>query len=462
MSIIKFGVLVVGARGTFGGATFSANHAGPYVKSWARPSNPTTDLQTAQRARLASIPALWRPISTFQKGTWDDWAALPAQDLVNALGETYHLTGFQWFSKINIRLLVLGRATRVAIPTQSRPSAPTIADMELPYDLGQTAFVEYAPGAFDPDFDLVLELSQASSIGRTVPSGTFLEIAVAQDPNDTMIGFAEAYNRRFGLGNIGLKGFARLYRQTTDGLRSAPGASDFISTQGTNYAPTALDYDASTQWSTHTGALTGGADGKTMTIVAWLKVNGGDDAARTLFSNTANRFQLMLTNANKVRFNGVDTTGSTVVQVTSTQTILAASGWHIVALSIDTASSRALLSVDGAAIELDIGTMVADGIMDFVQATHFFAARPGFSQLWNGCISSFWLTLNAALDVTDPAVLSAFISRDNGPQFLGDAGQLPTGESPVIYFPDGDAENNAGTGEDFTNAGAPGGCADAP
>lgn len=131
MAIIKVGAPLAGIRGTVGGITFSENLAGPYCKQWSGASNPRTAKQQVERGFMGSMPELWRGLTGAQKAAWDAFAALGAQELTNSLGEGYYLSGYGWFCKCNVRLLRMGRATIVAVPTQARPGAPTIDDFRV-------------------------------------------------------------------------------------------------------------------------------------------------------------------------------------------------------------------------------------------------------------------------------------------------------------------------------------------
>ncbi len=126
MAIIKVGAPLAGIRGTLGGIVYSQNLAGTYAKQWAKGPNPRTPKQSGQRTFLARMPALWNALNPAERTAWGTFAALPAQDLTNPLGETYSASGYNWFCKCNIRLLRTGRATISATPSQARPSAPTI------------------------------------------------------------------------------------------------------------------------------------------------------------------------------------------------------------------------------------------------------------------------------------------------------------------------------------------------
>ena len=126
MASIKFGVSVVGARGTAGGLTFSANKAGPYFKTWSKSANPRSVLQSAQRNKLADFAANWRNLTQVQRDDWDDYADDAAQELTNSLGETYFISGFNWYVRINLNLQAGGDSPRVDAPTLTRPLAPII------------------------------------------------------------------------------------------------------------------------------------------------------------------------------------------------------------------------------------------------------------------------------------------------------------------------------------------------
>ena len=131
MAIIKIGAPLTGIRGTIGGITYSANKSGPYAKAWARSSNPRTEKQTTERSYLAELSTKWRDIGWLYRAAWDSFAALPAQELTNSLGEAYYASGWNWFCKCNIRLLRLSRTPESLSPSQARPAAPAINDFRV-------------------------------------------------------------------------------------------------------------------------------------------------------------------------------------------------------------------------------------------------------------------------------------------------------------------------------------------
>lgn len=131
MAITKIGAPLSGIRGTIGGITYSANGSGPYAKLWAQPPHKNTVKQAVQRSYQSEMPALWNAMTDVQRAAWRTFAADPAQELTNSLGEAYYASGFNWFTKCNVRLLRMGLATIVPVPTQARPAAPTINDFRV-------------------------------------------------------------------------------------------------------------------------------------------------------------------------------------------------------------------------------------------------------------------------------------------------------------------------------------------
>ena len=131
MAITTIGAPLSGIRGTIGGITFSANKSGTYAKLWAPPSNPNSPPQSVQRGFIARQPQNWSAMAPALRADWDTFAALPAQELTNSLGEAYYATGCNWFTKCNVRVLRHGGAAFTAVPVVARPAAPTITELRI-------------------------------------------------------------------------------------------------------------------------------------------------------------------------------------------------------------------------------------------------------------------------------------------------------------------------------------------
>lgn len=223
MAILKFGALVAGARGTIGGVVYTAGRSGPYARTWARGANPRTARQSAERSRMSQIPSLWASTSPTQRGDWDTWAADPAQELTNALGEPYYISGYSWFTTINIRLLAAGLAARLDPPTTTAPAIPIIASFIFEFSFPSViAEVTYDPADFDATDHLIVFCSPILGAFRAAQYRGFVQLSAAQVDAGGVTDFAAEYIDRFGVPQGDTQAFLTLYRQDDEGMRSAP------------------------------------------------------------------------------------------------------------------------------------------------------------------------------------------------------------------------------------------------
>jgi len=223
MAILKLGELVAGIRGTIGGTIYSANLGGPYARGWSKGPNPRSRYQTIERSYMSRMPSAWREISDDQRSDWDDYAALPAQELTNSLGEAYYASGFNWFSRINVHLLNADRATRQDPPDLGRPAIPTISDLAVNTPLTSDARfnITFPEGDFD-GFDQIVYTSFAPSIGLLWLSHGYTCTWAAPTTFYSSNQIGLTVRTRFGDPTEGSKCFAMIHKQTTQGERSAP------------------------------------------------------------------------------------------------------------------------------------------------------------------------------------------------------------------------------------------------
>jgi hypothetical protein len=101
MALFKLGGIVVDARGSLGGLTFSRNKSGAYGRARVKPINPNTPRQTAIKSIMAFISQLWRSgTSVAERAEWAVFASnVPA---TNKLGESINLSGYNQFVKSNM------------------------------------------------------------------------------------------------------------------------------------------------------------------------------------------------------------------------------------------------------------------------------------------------------------------------------------------------------------------------
>lgn len=221
MARIKLGTLVTGVRGTIGGLVFSANKSGCYAKVWAKGSNPKSIAQASQRGIFADYSAQWRDLTPSEQAAWDTFAALPAQEKTDSLGEAYFCSGFNWFVAINTRLELVGRSSSTTPPSGTRPTAPTINSADV-YSTGAgTSQITYPAAEFGPTYDLVLFVRLTPSPGRRAVAANLALVAAEQTPSPSPFQFQTELEAVFGDVIADYTATLHVHRQSTEGLRSA-------------------------------------------------------------------------------------------------------------------------------------------------------------------------------------------------------------------------------------------------
>ena len=106
------------------------------------------------------------------------------------------------------------------------------------------------------------------------------------------------------------------------------------------------------------------------------------------------------------------------------------------------------------------------GTLKYTRTTHTIgggvATFPSGDNEYSGCLSEVYLNFSEFLDFSLTSNRRLFITSSKFPVELGGTGSLPTGTAPIMYFPDGDATTNAGTGGNFAQGGTVAACATVP
>lgn len=98
MALIGFGGGVTTIRGSIGGTVFSKNRYGAYARARTIPIDPSTAPQQKIRSVMGSVRHAWASVLTqVQRDAWAVYAA--NVDMVNRIGQTINLTGWNQFSR---------------------------------------------------------------------------------------------------------------------------------------------------------------------------------------------------------------------------------------------------------------------------------------------------------------------------------------------------------------------------
>ncbi len=225
MAILTFAAPVSGLRGKVGGLIYSANKAGPFVKTWGKGSNPRTAPQTQQRANLVQFAQNWKNLTAAQRTDWDTYAALPAQDKTNSLGETFSISGFAWYVALSNNLKRAGAAAIDSAPLLGTPATPIIQDARLVDDgFAGDSRIRLTAGSPTLTAEHIVTGVVLNSEGRATATinRTWLNTEV---PNvGRAVFFQDEINAKFGTIQTTQFGFFEIQIQNAEGRQGAPDA----------------------------------------------------------------------------------------------------------------------------------------------------------------------------------------------------------------------------------------------
>jgi len=116
MAKVKLGPMVAGASGSVGGAVFSRNRYGSYVRQRVSPVNPNTPPQNDIRAAMTAISQAWRDVLTPEERlAWTQYAAnTPVTDI---FGDNQIISGNAMYCAFNNHWTRAGKTRVDVAPT---------------------------------------------------------------------------------------------------------------------------------------------------------------------------------------------------------------------------------------------------------------------------------------------------------------------------------------------------------
>lgn len=111
---IKFGPMILEARGSIGGVVVSRNAGGAYMRARTIPINPNTQRQVNVRSALAMLTARWsQTLTALQRTGWNLYASNVS--MLNRLGESIFHSGFNHYIRSNT-IMAIQEGTIVDAP----------------------------------------------------------------------------------------------------------------------------------------------------------------------------------------------------------------------------------------------------------------------------------------------------------------------------------------------------------
>ncbi len=216
----------------------------------------------------------------------------------------------------------------------------------------------------------------------------------------------------------------------------------------------ATDLDGSSDYYTRGSDLTGNADGKEGIFSAWVRFDGNDGVASAFLLSAGSKVYLHKNSSNNIRIFFRNAANATVLDLITTATYTASSTWIHILSSWDLANDKGLLYINDVYDGRPPDTLIDDTI-DYTLASWGIGASSAGGNKHHGPMAEIYFAPGQYLDFSVESNRRKFISAAGKPVPLGVAGELPTTNQPIIYFPDGDATVNKGSGGVFVKQGAP-------
>lgn len=210
------------ASGSVAGTTYSRNAYGPYMRNKAIPVNPRSSPQMAVRQRLANLAQSWRALTTAQRTEWATQAT--GITLIDALGQSYNPSGFQFYTGINSNRVNVSLAIATAPPAQQTQAVITALSATA---VGSTGVVTitFAPAIAASSF-YILEGTAPNSAGvRFFTRSKFKQLAVLGASDTSPYVGTTVYNAVYGAvgtGDVGKKIAWRLTPVSSNGFKGTP------------------------------------------------------------------------------------------------------------------------------------------------------------------------------------------------------------------------------------------------
>lgn len=226
---------------------------------------------------------------------------------------------------------------------------------------------------------------------------------------------------------------------------------------GSGYSPIlGVSADGTNDYALRGGDLSGVSDGTTGMFVARMRFNGGDGVLQYVYQSTTNVASIQRLSNNTIRAFMRTSAGVILIQMDSTETVMADGTYYNIAINWDTSADAGnKININGT-VGQTLTTRVS-GTIDYSRANHAIAGQVGGTSKANADINFLYLNFAETMGFDTPANYAKFFTGDGSPVLNPyGSGSEATGNAPIMYFA-GDVTTwhiNKGTGEGFTVTGA--------
>lgn len=213
-SIEISGIGVTDIAGSVGGTTFQRNANGRMARDRVKPAYPGTSYQIGQAGVFSTVVGEWAQLSQSQQDAWIAFAAGPAGEYQNRLGQTQHYTGQQLFIKLNLAAydesFPILDPPRVPVITVTRATGLTILTTPDDLSIFQVNYDDRL-GAGTRYIKIYATSGLSPGINRPKSSLFRLITTVEAATDDPWIDIKEPYYQRLGVPTLNSKVFVRQF-----------------------------------------------------------------------------------------------------------------------------------------------------------------------------------------------------------------------------------------------------------
>jgi len=171
------GIAVGAISGSIGGATFSHNRYGMYVRRRAIPTVATTEPAMNAKAILATASSAYQSLTAPEKLTWKTWAS--TNPVIDKLGQQQILTGHIAYIMLNSRLAKAGTAAITVPPLTVNPDGLLTASITVDV-LAAATKIEFTPTPLGAADKLWLQAAVLDSPGINYVQNLLRNITISE------------------------------------------------------------------------------------------------------------------------------------------------------------------------------------------------------------------------------------------------------------------------------------------
>jgi hypothetical protein len=202
--------------GKLGAVVCLKTRYGQVERQYVKPRNPRTPAQVRIRTIVAQLAAHWRTLTEEQRAAWTRKAK--EAHARHRLGQSSHLTGCQFYIKINSARAAVGLSPLVYPPEMPEFGDSPVGELVITNNDGAISLKLEVSGT--PGADIVVLGIAPCSAGVSYV-WNFVTLGLLPAPTSGWSDITDLYVARFGVPRVGMKVFIRT-RQQINGWEELP------------------------------------------------------------------------------------------------------------------------------------------------------------------------------------------------------------------------------------------------